>query len=147
VRALGLLSVSLVTACVQQPANTVPPSLSQKWMIGVERMQGDPLPQLPFTNRFIAGLAAMPNTQLVYLGSPENAGLFASWSGNRLDVAPMLRAERSCMTLTYTIFQSGQQQSVYGLMIPVPQAGSEPDSACVDRAAGAFYQALAVQGL
>ena len=143
-RVLGLLLVSLVTACVPPPGRA---SLSHQWMIGVERMQGDPLPQLPFTNRFIADLAAMPNIQVVYLGNPENAGLFASWSGNRLDVSPMLRAERSCMTLTYTIFQAGQQQSVYGLIIPVPQAGNEPDSACVDRAAGAFYQALAVQGL
>ena len=143
-RVLGLLLASLVTACVP-PAG--PASLSHQWMIGVERMQGDPLPQLPFTNRFIADLAAMPNTQVVFLGNPETAGLFVSWSGNRLDVAPMLRAERSCMTLTYTIFQSGQQQSVYGLMIPAPPAGNEPDIACVDRAAGAFYQALAMQGL
>ena len=51
------------------------------------------------------------------------------------------------MTVTYTIFQSGEQQGVFGLIIPPPPAGAELDPVCVDRAAGAFYQALVVQGL
>jgi hypothetical protein len=144
---LDMIAAGFLGACAQPAGVAGPVSLAQQWMIGVERMQGDPLPQLPFTNRFIADLAAMPNAQVVYLGTAENAGLFGSWSGGRLRVSPSLRGERSCMTVTYTIFQSGEQQGVFGLVIPPPPAGTEPDSACVDRAAGTFYQALAVQGL
>ena len=51
------------------------------------------------------------------------------------------------MTFTYAILQTGQQQAVFGLVIPPLAAGQEPDSACVDRAATQFYQALAIQGL
>ncbi len=144
---LGMLAANTLAACAQPAGVPGPTSLSRQWMIGIERMQGDPLPQLPYTNRFIADLAAMPNIQVVYLGTPENAGLFASWPGGRLTVSPRLRAERSCMTITYSIFQTGQPQGVFGLIIPPPPAGVEPDPVCVDRAAGAFYQALAVQGL
>ena len=148
-RALAIPAVWIASlaACAQPEGVPGPGSLSQQWMFGIERMQGDPLPQLPYTNRFIADLAAMPKVQVVYLGAPETAGLFASWSAGRLVVAPRLRAERSCMTVTYTIFQSGEQQGVFGLIIPPPPAGVEADPVCVDRAAGAFYQALVVQGL
>ena len=145
--AIPAVLVAILTACAQPEGLPGPTSLSQQWMFGIERMQGDPLPQLPYTNRFIADLAAMPKVQVVYIGAPETAGLFASWSAGRLVVAPRLRAERSCMTVTYTIFQSGEQQGVFGLIIPPPPAGVESDPACVDRAAGAFYQALVVQGL
>ena len=147
ITALAVLAVVSLAACAQPSWVAGPASLNQQWMFGIERMQGDPLPQLPYTNRFIADLAAMPNVRVVSLGGPETAGLFASWPGGRLTVAPRLRAEHSCMTVTYTVFQAGEQQGVFGLMIPPPPAGLEPDPACVDRAAGAFYQALVGQGL
>jgi hypothetical protein len=130
-----------------------PASLAVPWMIGIERMANDAPPLLPFTNRFLADLAAMPNTQVVYLGAPENAFLFNAWRGNRLRVAPWLRSEgglrseRTCMSMTYWITQAGQSQDTFGLVVPKLPAGSEPDSACVDRAASDFYAALVVQGL
>jgi hypothetical protein len=49
------------------------------------------------------------------------------------------------MNLTYTIFQSGEKQAVLGLVVGPMPAGAEPDSACVDRAATQFYQALVSQ--
>jgi hypothetical protein len=149
---LGLLGALCLAACVQPAGVSGTGSLGQQWMFGIERMRGDPLPQLPYTNRFLADLAGMPNVQVVYLGAPENAALFASWSGGRLRVSPWLRGETwggglSCMNVTYTIVQSGQPQGNFGLVIPPPAAGTESDPACVDRAAGAFYQTLVVQGL
>jgi hypothetical protein len=51
------------------------------------------------------------------------------------------------MTVSYTIFRAGQQEAAFGLTVPPWSAGAEPDSACVDRAATQFYQALVVQGL
>lgn len=122
-------------------------ALSKPWMLGIERMRDDPEPQLPFTNRFIADLSAMPKAQVVFLGNDRNSSLFNAWSGDKVLVSPWLHGEGNCMTLTYTIFQSGQQQAVFGLVVaPIP-AGVEPNLACVNRAAGQFYQALVIQGL
>ena len=137
-----------LTGCVPQPTDVpAPATLHHAWMFGIDRMRGDPEPQLPYTNRMIAVLAAMPNVQVVYIGDNRNGSLFASWQGDKLKVSPWLHGEGNCMTFTYAILQTGQQQAVFGLVIPPLAAGQEPDSACVDRAATQFYQALAIQGL
>ena len=134
------------TSC--QPAG-VPGStaLQKSWMFGIERMRGDPEPQLPYTNQFIANLAAMPSVQIVYVGDERNRFAFNAWTGGRVLVSTWLRGEGTCMNITYTIFVSGKQQAVFGQVVPAMLAGTEPDSACVDRAAGQFYRALVVQGL
>ncbi len=144
-----LLLAAGMAGCVQtQRGGTVATTaLSKPWMLGIERMRLDPEPQLPFTNRFIADLSAMPNAQVVFLGSDRNSFLFNGWSGGKVLVSPWLHGEGNCMTLTYTIFQAGEQQAVFGLVIPPMPAGAEPDSACVDRAATQFYQALVRQRL
>jgi hypothetical protein len=131
-----------------QPAG-VPGStaLQKSWMFGIERMRGDPEPQLPYTNQFIADLAAMPSVQVVYVGDERNRFAFSAWTGGKVLVSPWLHGEGNCMNITYTIFASGQQQSVFGQVVPSMFAGKEPDSACVDRAAAQFYRALVVQGL
>ena len=116
-------------------------------MFGIDRMGGDPEPQLPFTNRMIADLAAMPNVRVVSLDSYRNVPLFQSWQGGRVLVSPWLHGEGNCMNITYTIFQEGEREAVFGLVIPPTPAGQEPDSACVDRATTQFYQALVIQGL
>ncbi len=108
-------------------------------------MRGDPAPQFPYTNRFLADLAAMPKVQVVYVGDDRNSFLFNAWKGDKVLVSPWLHGEGNCMNLTYTIFQSGEKQAVLGLAVPPMPAGLEPDSACVDRAATQFYQALVVQ--
>ena len=116
-------------------------------MFGIERMRGDPEPQLPYTNQLIADLAAMPSVQVVFMGDERNRLAFNAWTGAKVLVSPWLRGEENCMNITYTIFLSGQQQAVFGQVIPAIAAGTEPDSACVARAAGQFYQALVIQGL
>ena len=116
-------------------------------MFGVEQMRGDPEPQLPYTNRFIADLAAMPSVQVIYLGSERDRFAFNAWTSGKVLVAPWLRGEGNCMNITYTIFASGQQQAVFGEVVRAMLAGTEPDSSCVDRAAAQFYRALVVQGL
>jgi hypothetical protein len=87
----------------------------------------------------------MPKVQVVYVGDNRNSFLFNAWSGDKVLVSPWLRAEGNCMNLTYTIFQSGEKQAVLGLVVGPMPAGTEPDSACVDRAATQFYQALVSQ--
>jgi len=124
-----------------------PTTLSQQWMIGIERMRDDPGPRLPYTNRMIEDLAAMPKAQVVFLGVPQNDIQFNVWQGPKLRLDPWLHGEGNCMNVSYTLFQSGQRQALFGLVIAPLPAGVEPDSACVDRAASAFYQALVVQGL
>jgi hypothetical protein len=116
-------------------------------MFGVETMRSDPAPQLPYTNRFIADLSAMPNVQVVWLGEERNNFLFSAWTGEKVLVSPWLHGEGNCMNLTYTIFQSGEKQAVLGLVVAPMWAGTEPDSACVDRAVTPFYQALVTQRL
>ncbi len=144
--ALMLLAGAGTAACqpVGVPGAT---ALRTSWMFGIERMRGDPEPQLPYTNRFIADLAAMPGVQIVYVSDDRNGPLFDSWKGNKLLVSPWLRGEHNCMNITYTIFLSGQQQAAFGVVVPTLPAGTEPDSACVDRASAQFYQSLVVQGL
>jgi hypothetical protein len=142
-----LLLVAGMAGCAPSGTAPEPLALSKPWMLGIERMRGDAGLELPFTNRFITDLSAMPKAQVVFLGSDRNSFLFNAWSGGKVLVSPWLHHEGTCMKLTYTIYRSGQQQAVFGLLIaPVP-AGAEPDAACVDRAAGQFYQALAAQGL
>lgn len=138
-----LILPGLLGGCVYPPS----PSLSQQWMIGIEPMVNDPLPMLPWTNRFLADLAAMPNTQVVYVGTAENAFLFQAWRGNRLRVMTSLRTQQSCMAITYRVVEFGQIEATFGLLVPPLAAGTEPNSACVDRAASDFYAALVVQGL
>lgn len=116
-------------------------------MFGIERMRGDPGPQLPYTNQFIDDLAAMPGVQIVYVTDDRNGPAFNAWKGSKVLVSPWLRGEYNCMNITYTIFASGQQQAVFGVVVPAMLAGTEPDSACVDRAAGQLYRMLVVQGL
>ena len=104
-----LLTASLLGACACQCAGppvagaSGPTQLSQRWMIGIERIQGDVLPVLPYTNRFLADLAAMPNTLVVYLGPERNGFLFAADAARKLRVAPILHGEGNCMTFTYTV--------------------------------------------
>ncbi len=124
-----------------------PATLSQSWMIGIERMRDDSLLMMPFTNRLLAALAGMPNTQVVFVGGGRNDPLFSAYAGNKLRVYPWLRGEGDCMQFSYSVFQAGQQVATYSLVVPALAAGEEPDSACVDRAASGFYQALAVQGM
>jgi hypothetical protein len=149
-----LLVASLLGACACQCAgpppvvvSSGPTSLAQRWMIGIERVQGDVLPVLPYTNRFLADLAAMPNALVVYLGTERNGFLFAADTVRRLRVAPILHGEGNCMTFTYTVYREGQQQATFGLAVPALMAGTESDPACVDRAASEFYWSLARQGL
>jgi len=144
--AVSIQAAAFATACqpIGVPGAT---ALRPSWMFGIERMRGDPEPQLPFTNQFIATLAAMPGVQIVYVGDDSNKYAFNAWAAGKVLVSPWLRGEGHCMNITYTIFQSGQQQAVFGQVIPAMWAGTEPDSACVNRAAGQFYQALAIQGL
>ena len=147
--AMLLLLATGMTGCAptQPGGSPAMPALSKPWMLGIERMRADPEPQLPFTNRFIADLSAMPNVQVVFLGSDRNSFAFNGWSGGKVLVSPWLHGDGNCMTLTYTIFQAGEQQAVFGLVVPPTPVGAEPDSACVDRAATQFYQALVRQGL
>jgi hypothetical protein len=148
-----LLTASLLGACACQCAGppvagwSGPTQLSQRWMIGIERVRGDVLPVLPYTNRFLADLAAMPNTLVVYLGPERNGFLFAADPVRKLRVAPILHGEGNCMTFTYTVYREGQQQATYGLAVPALAAGVESDPACVDRAASEFYWSLVRQGL
>jgi hypothetical protein len=142
-----LLLVAGLAGCAQPAGVPGTTALSKPLMLGIEPMHDDPPPQLPFTNRFIADLAAMPGVQVVFLGSDRNSSMFSAWSGGKVRVSPWLHAEGNCMTLTYTLFQSGEQQGVFGLVIAPPPTGAEPSSACVDRAAGQLYQALVLQGL
>jgi hypothetical protein len=145
--AVLLLSAICMTGCVQPSGTSGATALSKSWMVGIERMRGDPEPQLPFTNRFIADLAAMPRVQVVFLGPDRNSFAFSAWTAGKVLVSPWLHGEGNCMNITYTIFQSGEQEAVFGQVIPPTLAGAEPDSACVDRAAGQFYQTLVLQGL
>ena len=147
VAALAPVALAAVCASACQPIG-VPDAtaLRSSWMFGVERMNGDPDPRLPYTNQFIADLAAMPSVQVVYVGD-SNRFAFDAWQGGKVLVSPWLHAEGNCMNITYTVFQSGQQQAVFGLVVPPMPAGTEPDSSCVDRAATQFYRALVVQGL
>ncbi len=135
--------------CVGPPVafSSGPTRLAERWLIGIERVRGDVLPVLPYTNRFLADLAAMPNTQVVYLGTERNGFLFDADRFRKLRVAPWLHGEGNCMTLTYTVYRAGQQQGTFGLAVPALAAGNEPDSACVDRAASNFYWSLVRQGL
>ena len=142
-----LLVAAGVAGCAQLGGVPAPTALSKPWMLGIERMRDDPAPQLPFTNRFIADLTAMPRTQVVFLDNDRNSFLFNGWSGGKVLVSPWLHGEGNCMELTYTIFQSGEQRVVFGLVVAPMPTGSEPDSACVDRAAAQFYQTLVKQGL
>jgi hypothetical protein len=142
---LVLLFPGGLIGCVPPAGMGWPVPLAQTWMFGIETMRGDPEPQLPFTNRFIADLSAMPRVQIVYVGSERNDFLFNAWKGNKVLVSPWLHGEGNCMNLAYTVFQSGEQQGLLGIVVPPLPAGTEPDSACVDRAATQFYQALVVQ--
>jgi hypothetical protein len=89
----------------------------------------------------------MPNTQVVFVGAGRNDPLFSAYTGNKLRVYPWLHGEGNCMEFSYSVFQAGQQVATYSLVVPALAAGPEPDSACVDRAASAFYRALALQGI
>jgi hypothetical protein len=137
----------IAAGCLGGCAYLPPLFLARPWLIGVERMVNDPALALPFTNRFIADLSAMPNTQVVFLNTYQNAFLFESWRGNKLRVVTWLRGERACMSITYWITQSGLTQSALGMVVPPLPAGLETDAACVDRAATDFYASLVVMGL
>jgi hypothetical protein len=145
--AMALLVAAGTCGCTQPIGVPGPTALRQPWMLGIEPMRADPEPQLPFTNRFIADLAAMPRVQVVFVGNDLVSFTFNAWSGGKVLVAPWLHGENNCMNLTYTIFQSGEQQAVFGQVVPPMPAGTEPDSACVDRAAAQFYRTLVMQGL
>jgi hypothetical protein len=145
--AYALLAVLSLAGCVQPYGVPGTTTLRGTWMLGIERMRDDPELQLPFTNRFIADLAAMPRTQVVFVGTARNSFAFNAWSGDKVLVSPWLHAEGNCMNIAYTIFQTGQQQAAFGQIVPALPAGTEPDSACVDRAAVLFYRTLVIQGL
>ncbi len=147
-RSVALIVLAAVSMTSCQPTG-VPGStaLQKSWMFGIERMRGDPEPQLPYTIQFIAVLAAMPSVQVVFVGNERNNYAFNAWTGGKVLVSPWLRGEGNCMNISYTIFVTGQQQAVFGQVVPAMLAGTEADSACVDRATAQFYRALVVQGL
>jgi hypothetical protein len=104
-------------------------------MFGIERMHDDPEPQLPYTNQFIAVLAAMPSVQIVFVGDERNNYAFNAWTGGKVLVSPRLRGEGNCMNISYTIFAFGVQQAVFGQVIrdvgghgPTPPVDRTPDS-------------------
>jgi hypothetical protein len=139
---------ALLSACAPLPvAIPAPDTLVQTWMFGLERMRDDPLLLAPYTNRFLAGLAAQPKVRVVFVGGELNQFLFTALPAPKLRVMSWLRGQGSCMEITYTITQAGQQMATFGLVVPPLPAGPEPDSACVDRAATEFYRALVLQGL
>ncbi len=145
---LGFAALAAVGVAGCQPINVAPPvALNRHWMFGVETMRGDGGPQLPYTNRFIADLSAMPNVQVVAVDNERNNYLFSAWQGEKVLISPWLRGEGNCMNLTYTVYQYGEKQAVFGLVVTAMPAGTEPDSACVDRAVTQFYQALVTQRL
>jgi hypothetical protein len=78
-----LLPAVGLAGCVQPSGVPGTTTLNNPWMLGIERMHDDPEPQLPFTNRFIADLAAMPRTQVVFVGTDRNSFAFNAWSGIR----------------------------------------------------------------
>ena len=110
-------------------------------------MRDDAGPQLPFTNRFIADLSAMPKLNVVYVNDDRNSFLFNTSRDEKVLISPWLHGEGHCMNLTYTVYQSGQQRAVFGLVVPRLLAGVEPDSVCVDRAAAQLYSAMVAQGM
>jgi hypothetical protein len=118
-----LLATVGLTGCVQPSGVPGTSTLSNTWMLGIERMRNDPEPQLPFTNRFIADLAAMPRTQVVFVSTDRNNIVFNAWSSDKVLVSPWLHAEGNCMNLTYTIFQAGQQQGAFGQVVPRRRPG------------------------
>jgi len=145
---LRTLLVGLLPAACVQPVDVPPPvSMARHWTIGVAPIVGDAEPRLPFTNRFIVDLSAMPNVSVSGLVARQDASAFQVAQGGKLSVAPVLHADGHCMDFSYTVMQEGQQQAVFGLVVPLLPAGTEPSSACVDRAATAFYQALVLQEL
>lgn len=81
---LGLAALAAAGVAACQPVGVPSPvALNRHWMFGVETMRGDAGPQLPYTNRFIADLSAMPNVQIVYAGNERNNYLFSAWTGSR----------------------------------------------------------------
>ena len=124
-----------------------PASLTRQWMIGIAPMTNDPVLMHPSANRFLATLAAMPKTSVVWLGSDVNVQQFNVWPGDKLLVRPTLHAGADCMQFTYAVERGGQQRGLYGLVVPALPAGPEPDPACIDRAASDFYRQLVRQGL
>jgi hypothetical protein len=150
-RRITILAASLLGALGAagcQPVG-VPPAtaLRRSWLIGVERMRDDAGPQLPYTNRLIADLSAMPNVSVVYAGDDRNSFLFNASKDDKVLVSPWLHTEGHCMNVTYAVYQSGQQRAIFGLAVAWPPAGVEPDSACVDRAARQLYEAMVLQGM
>lgn len=103
--------------------------------------------QMPYSNRLLADIAAMPNTQVVALSSARNAWDFDAWIGNKIRVETRMRDQGWCMTINYTVMMAGQQSQVYGLVVPEPQFGVQTDPLCVDQAATALYANMARQGL
>jgi hypothetical protein len=147
---LSLLADALLAGCAYPPGVASgaggPMYLGHTVMIGIEPMVGDPLPGLPFTNRLLDGLAAMPGVRVVYLGAPRNAWPFDAEEAWRIRLSPWLHGEGYCMTAQYTTYAAGQQQGVYGIITPRLSVGSETDLECVDRFATDFYRALVRQG-
>ena len=93
-----LLMAAGTAGCVPPIGAPWPVALSKPWMFGIEQMRGHPEPQLPYTNRFIANLSAMPNVQVVNLGGEENRFLFSAWTGNKVLVSAWLRAAGTAWT-------------------------------------------------
>jgi hypothetical protein len=127
--ALALLPAVGLAGCVRPSGVSGTTTLSNPWMLGIEWMHDDPEPHLPFTNRFIADLAAMPRTRVVFVGTDRNRFAFNAWSADKVPVSPWLHAEGNCMNVTYTMFQSGQQQAAFGTVVAAMPADVEPDSA------------------
>ncbi len=146
-RLVLLCLLALAAGCTGgPPGGAQPVALSQRWMIGVEPMTGDALPLLPFTDRLLVDLAAMPDVQAVFVGSTRNAVPFAASAIRRITLRPWLHGEGNCMTASYTVHASGQDLGSYALVTPAPLAGSETDLACIDRFATQFYGSLVRQG-
>lgn len=142
-------AMAILFGCAPPPPVATAPAaaLAQEWMFGVERMRDDAQLLAPFSNRFLADLAAQPKVRVISLAGQTNAFLFNTLTVPKLRVMTWLRGEGHCMEITYTISVTGQQAATFGLIVPPLAVGPEPDSACVDRAATEFYRALVLQGL
>jgi hypothetical protein len=130
----------------KQDSHGGPVVLRGDWMIGIEPVVGDANPLLPYTNRLLTDLAAMPKIQVIYAGSERNAWPFQAQSGQTIGLAPWLHGDGQCMTANYVVRVSGQETGRYSLITPRLTAGTESDIGCVDRFATGFYLALVRQG-
>lgn len=154
---IGIVLAGMLAGCAAHSTNPscavcaaaadVPTQLSQRWLLGVGTMAGDPKLLRPYTNRFMADLGAMPGVKIVDISPAWNAHYFRTSEDDRIEVVPVLHAEGNCMEITYTVYRHGVEHGRSGLVVTPLYAGPESDGACIDRAATQLYLAMARAGL